>query len=265
MTNEPWHRDLRWRVAALVFGTLLLVGVACAAWGLQQLQAQQTRAAQQHAQAMAESVAHTLAQQLGRAVRLGIPLDALPGLQPHLQQALQQQAALSGITLRLADGQPLLSVGTDSGQAVAQAPIAGTGARQGPAAGSVQVNASGGRSASLQQARWLAVLCVLGVAALSAALAACSVGARLERQRRLAWQQLTQTGVPALNIDRLGLPVAHGPLALLQALAAGQNALAEAHQALEAQAQELLAVDFDGHMQARIEAIRQDANALEGD
>lgn len=263
--NEPWHRDLRWRVAALVFGTLLLVGLACAGWGLQQLQGQQTRAAQQHAQAMAESVAHTLAQQLGRAVRLGIPLDALPGLQPHLQQALQQQAALSGIRIHLADEQLLLSVGTDSGQAVAWASIASTGADHGPTVGRVQVSASGGRSASLQQARWLAALGVLGVAALSAALAAFSVGARLERQRRLVWQQLTQADSPGLDNDRLGLPVTDGPLALLQALAAGQHALAQAQQALEAQAQELLAVDFDGHMQARIEAIRQDANALESD
>lgn len=259
MKAKPWHQDVRWRVAALVFATLLLVGTACWAWAMHQWQHQQAQASRQHTQAMAQSVAQALAQQLSRAVRLGIPLSELPGLPQHLQEALDKQPTLSGIAVHLPDGHTLVAAGTGASTAAqAHAPIAGVGED----AGTVQVSADGGPSSSLQQARGLALLGVLVLAGCVAGLAGLSVGARLERQRRLAWQQLDPgAAATPLGTARLGGADAHGPLALLYALAVGQGAVSDARQALQAQTQELLAVDFDGQMQVRIAAVWQRVDA----
>src|SRR5690606_27419555 len=115
MKRDGWIRlaqDLRWRVGLLVFGVLATVGAACALWALQDLRDNGARAAGRDAQALAHSVAQTLAQQLGRAVRLGIPLDELPGVPPYLHAALQRQPVLTHIAIEGAEGATLHAAGS---------------------------------------------------------------------------------------------------------------------------------------------------------
>ena len=104
--DSAWQ-DLRWRVGLWVFAVLVGVGSACAAWTLHGLRASGERAANQDVQAIAQSIGQTLAQQLGRAVRLGIPLDELPGVPPYLEATLKRQPVLSALAVEQA-GEPAL-------------------------------------------------------------------------------------------------------------------------------------------------------------
>ncbi len=258
------RQDLRWRVGALVFGVLLLVGAACAAWTVQQLRASGARAASQDAQAIAASVAQTLAQQLGRAARLGIPLAELPGVPPYLDAVLQRQSLLDSIAVLGTDGSALHSVGTappvPGTTGVVRVPIA-TGAES---AGFVVVGAKATASlrGSQGQALWLSLLAVLGLSMTAALAAALGPAARLEAQRRLALAHLSHGRSDALPSSDGG---GDGLQAVLDALAQGDEEQRAAHAALQAYASELLAMDFDGHLRAPIERIVRQAGPSGGD
>lgn len=250
-------QDLRWRVGALVFGVLLLVGAACAAWTLNGLRVSGAHAASQDARAIAQSVAQTLAQQLGRAARLGIPLAELPGVPAYLEATLRRQPLLGSIAVLQPDGSALHAVGQaparDDGEV--RVAIAGSGA----SAGFVRVGAEAGASLRGGLGRVLprVALVVVGLALAAALAAAFGPGARLEAQRRLALARLRQPPVGELPApEGAG---ADGPQAVLEALAHGDEQQRAAQAALHAYARELLAMDFDGQLRAPIERILRQA------
>lgn len=263
MPGETWHSDLRWRLGLLVFCVVLVIGGGCATWALHQLAQASARTAQQDAHALATSVAQTAAQQLARALRLGIPLQQLPDLPSYLQTALHGQPALVGMGIELPDGSTLEAVGRQTGAdaSVVRVPIIASGQGAGTRGGTVWIRIDASHGANLDQARWQAWLGLLLVAALAAVVAALSIGRELERQRRLAWQHLAGPApapLPAMPPNT----VTHGPLALLRALATGEQALQAQRQALNAHAQELLSVDFDDQLRPHIERIRQQARGF---
>lgn len=260
--------DLRWRVGWWVFVVLVVVGGACAGWALQQLRSTGARVASQDAQAMAQSVAQGLAQQLGRAVRLGIPLPELPGVAPYLQAALARQPGLTHIAIELPGGQVLHSAGRDagarSGARQVRVPLAAGSGEAGAVL--VQANASASMQRSLQRAAWLSAAAVLALAMVGALAAALGPAAQMQAQRRQVLARLAGTApaggaAPGQPDDSAHTAGAHGLPALAQALARGDAQLQAARRSVQSYGQELLAMDFDGHMRAEVERIVQASGA----
>lgn len=257
--SGPRH-DLRWRVGGLVFATLVVVGSICAALALQAMGLNAERVARQDARSIAQSVAQTLALQLGRAARLGIPLQELPGVEPYLQTTLGHQSVLDAMAVEAPDGTTLYQAGRRASLAPGAQPVRVAIASGAASAGSVVVGVAGGQALQQGQGRMLALAAaaVLGLALCTGLWAALGPGARLEAQRRAALAWLRQ-GPPA-DPPR-DLAVAEGPQALLQALAQGNADWQAADEGLQAYAQELLAMDFDGQMRTDIERIVHRATA----
>ena len=257
-----WTQDLRWHVGLWVFTVLLVVGSACAAWALHALQTRGTQAARADTQAMGQSVAQTLAQQLDRAVRLGIPLDELPGLAPYLQAARKGQPALVTIAVQGPDGRTLAAAGTVPPAADDSKPIDSISlpvGRTDPAAGTVVVHtdSSAALRGSLAQAGAWAALAVVLAAALAALVAGLGPAAQLERQRLAVRARLGLAAAADVATAATSAAAAHGPLATLQALAMGDAEQQAARQSLADYAQELLAVDFDGQLRDSITRLQQ--------
>lgn len=259
-----WH-DLRWRVGLLVFAVLLSVGGACAAWALHTIHTSSVRAAQQDVHAMAQSVGQTLAQQLARAVRLGIALAELPGVPTYLEATLQRQPVLRSLVVELADGRALHRAGPEPTAQALRVPIS-TAADTAPA-GFVVVDMQSMAvwQGGLAQPGWLAALTVWAVALACAVLAAWGPGARLEAQRRSIVAALQPGQGQALSTALPHSPdMGDGLQPVLELLAQQASAQRAAHEALHAYAQELLSMDFDGHMRARIERVLHQATHQEG-
>lgn len=254
-------RDLRWRAGLLAFAVLAVVGGACALWTLHELRLGDARAAGEDTRALARSVAQTLAQQLGRAARLGIPLQELPGIEPYLAAALAHQPALASLAVVLPDGRTLHAAGTAAASADADG-VRVDIAFQGGSAGTVVAVAGSGASLpqSLAQARVFAAAAVLALAACAGLWAALGPGARLERQRRAVQGWLD--GEAGADSSRLAAQAAGqgGLQPLLGALIEGDAEQRAARDAVQAYAEELLAVDFDGAMREDIARIVGEAS-----
>lgn len=259
MKPEPLLADLRWRVGLLAFAVLAVIGSACALWMLHELRIGGARAASADARAMAQSVAQTLAQQLGRAVRLGIPLQELPGVAGYLEAALERQTALTSLAVVLPDGRTLYAAGASAAAGTAadaanavSVPIAA----QGAPAGQVVAMAEGSASMrqSLAWARGLSAAAVLALALCAGFGAALGPGAQLERQRRAAQAWLgREAGADLARLEALAR--GQGLQPLLEALAQGEAEQRAAREAVQAYAEELLAMDFDGLLREDIERI----------
>ena len=247
--------DLRWRVGLLVFAVLGAVGSACAAWALHDMRLRSAHAASQDAGAMAQSVAQNLAQQLSRAVRLGIPLRELPGVPAYLQGALDRQPTLVRIAVEAPDGQVLHAVG---GRAAARGdvqslrvPITAGGVEAGAVA--LGVDAGAGPQRSLRRAAWESALAVLVLALACALAVAFGPAAGWEMQRRRVQARLAAGAEHAPTPGEDGASDARGPAAVARALHRGDERLLAARKALQAYGEELLALDFDGHLRTQVE------------
>lgn len=256
-TYGLWWADLRWRVGALVFVAVCLVGSGCAAWTLHRLAITSADISRADAQSTAQSVAHTLAQQLARAVRLGIPLAEIPQVDAYLGQTLQHHPALVAIAVQAAEGKTLHSAGPAINirllPSAAQVPVEVGGRLQAV----VQVYAESSYSVqqSLTQARWWAVLAMLGGAVVAAGLAVWLCGRKLECQRREVLLHLKGGMELPAEVHPAGLQF------LVEALKASQEQHGAAQQSLQDYAQALLNMDFDGSMRADIERIVRNARA----
>lgn len=247
--------DLRWRTGLLVFAVLAVVGSICALWTLHELRQSGARAANEDTRALARSVAQTLAQQLARAARLGIPLEELPGVAPHLAATLAHQPALASLAVVLPDGRTLHAAGTGS--------MPADGVRvdiafPGGSAGTVVAVAGSAAALShrLAQARLSALLAVLTLAACAGLCSALGPGARLERQRRTAEDWLDGKAAT----DAAQAAGQDGLQPLLGVLIEGDAEQRAERDAVRAYAEELLAVDFDGTMRADIERVVWEAS-----
>lgn len=241
---------LDWALGLLALCLTLAIGGAGALWSLQQLRTRTEHDTRQDAQAMAQSVAQTLAQQISRAVRLGIPLADIPGMQAYLERALAQAPSLAAIAVHTLEDHRLYTTPPRAATQQVQAAIQ----VQGRSVGNVVVSTA---PATLAQgftgAYGLCAVLVLALGLLSGWLAARGPGQRLERQRQQLQAGLDGAALPA----EAALPDAsHGGMAdALHALAAGQQQQQEQEAAVQAYAQELLAVDFDQRLQAPVAAI----------
>ena len=242
--------SLHWPLGLLALCLTLAIGGAGALWSLQQLRTHTERDARQDAQAMAQSVAQTLALQISRAVRLGVPLADIPGMPAYLERALAQAPGLASIAVQTPDGRTLHS--TSAGAATQQAHAAIQ--VQGDNAGRVVVGtAPAALAQGLTSAYLLCALLVLALGLLSGWLAARGPGQRLERQRQQLQAGLDGATLPA---DTALPDTQHGGMArALHALAEGQQQVQEQEAAVQAYAQELLAVDFDQRLQAPVARI----------
>ena len=110
--------SLRMRVALLGFAAVLLAGALAAFLMLSELQRRTDADALAGRQAMAESVAQTLAAQIARAVRVGIPLEQLPGVQEYFRHTLERTPDIASIALQMPDGRQLHAVGQPQPQAM---------------------------------------------------------------------------------------------------------------------------------------------------
>ena len=99
MPPTPSASGFRWRISALAFVVVLLTGALAAVLMLHQLEQRSVADAREGRRAMAESVAQTLAAQIARALRIGIPLEQIPGIQPYFEQTLQHTPHLASIAL----------------------------------------------------------------------------------------------------------------------------------------------------------------------
>lgn len=99
---RPERDRLRWLPLEAALVTALLVGVVATVTTLAALRMEapieRERAAGQGA------VLDLLGEEIGRAVALGIPLDALPDLPPHLETTLGQFPGLSAVTIEMPGG-----------------------------------------------------------------------------------------------------------------------------------------------------------------
>ena len=239
--------QLDWSLGVLALSLSLVIGSAGALWSLQQLRANVERDTRQDAQAMAQSVAQTLALQLGRAVRLGIPLAEIPGMPAYLERALEQAPGLLSIAVQTPDGSTLHATPARSATHEESTSIQ----VQGQSVGSVVVGTAPAALVQVQSSVYLlCALLVLALSLLSGWLAARGPGRSLERQRQ---QLLIGLGGAALPLDTTLPDLRHGGLArALHALAEGQQKIQEQDAAVQAYAQELLAVDFDQRLQGTI-------------
>ena len=263
--NSPTSARLRWPLGLLALCLTLLIGGTGALWSLQQLRTNTERDARQDAQAMADSVAQTLALQISRAVRLGIPLEEIPGMPDYLQRALTQAPGLATIAVQSPAGQTLyLSGASHSGAAhAATAPVQAAIQVQGSSVGDVVITITPATLAQgLNRAYALCALLVLALALLAGWLAARGPGQQLESQRQQLQAALDRAPDSGASPDSplladTALPALHhgGMARALHALAAGQLQRQEQEAAVRSYAQELLAVDFDQLLQAPVARI----------
>ena len=247
-------------LAALSFAVVAGCGGAGSWWVVAHMQQEAALTASSQAQAFAASVARTLAGQFENAVTHGAPLEQIPRTEAYLQKIQRSTPGVSQITLRDAEGRTLAATPVLSAEQMAQA--LATVAVAGRTAGVVEVQVATTQFAQQgwQHVAWLPVVVVL-VAALTAALVAGGLGRSAHRAHALLHARLP----PAMALKPLGSdefaphpdddPWQAALHRLLQGDADIQDRLAE----VESLAQEMLAVDFDGKLAPRIEAIRAHA------
>lgn len=248
----PPRYGLDKQLGLLAFVLTVFIGGVVTLWSLQQLRASAERETRHDARAMAQSVAQTIALQMGRAVRLGIPLEELPGIPAYLQRALEQAPGLAYLALLDAHDVTLYTTAPQQADDQVRTSIQ----VQGQMAGTVVVGTA--PTALTGDLVWVKTLCALTVLVLgvvSAWLAARGPGRRLESEH-LALQAGLHGHGQSLPLD---YAASHGLQQALQALEQGQQQLLEQQAAVDAYAQELLAVDFDQRMQASIARIVQTA------
>lgn len=241
------NSDLRHLVARLAFIAVFVSGAVIAMVMLAQLQQSAYQQARAGREAIAASVAQTLAAQFARAVRVGVPLDQIPGVPDYLQRTLEHTPHLASLALQQADGKPLHSAQRQTPQQVIQVPVIVQGQTVAQIAAGTQAVAS----LDFAKTYVLTALSVLLLALLAAVLAFYGPGTRWQRRHKQLLAGLTQEQIVPVR-DRLSNDALEQAL---QTLAQAQQQQMDAQLALNDYARELLAVDFDQRMRARIAAV----------
>ncbi|MBB6310257.1 hypothetical protein [Xanthobacter tagetidis] len=207
------------------------------------------------------SVARTLAQQFERAARFNVPLKLIPGVDAYLADTLAGTPGIAQIVLRGPDGREIRSaVGDEPGIDQTSAPVTVDGLQV--AAVEVSTNPSALISSS-ERFRMRSLLAVLATAVAFAVLAAILAGSHLDADQARVASGLARTAQEdfeptALDQRRSGSLGRGGVGRALSALIQGNRRVAERRAALEAYAEELLAVDFDGALRPDVERIRRE-------
>lgn len=249
--SPPSLQRLRLQVALRSGFAVLLAGMLAVLALIWSLTTQFHAEAQAGQQAIARSVAQTLANQTTRAVRLGIPLEKLPGVQDYLQQTLQSTPQIAYLALADEHGKPLYSVSQGKAEPLVSLPII----VRGVTVAQVQAGAKSPQAHSLIKPAALAVMTVLAVAVLAGVIAWQWPGRGLQKRHALLLQALRETQTRPIHERHAG----DAQQAALQALSQLQQRNAQAQQDVQDFAAELLAVDFDQKMHSVLKDIAPSA------
>ena len=263
--------DARRYCALMVFVCTVLASAAGAVAMLAEESIRIEAELRRDARALAGSVAGMLAGQLGRAAANGIPYVQLPGIEAHLLATLRDLPALARIEFSTPTGQVIARAKNDRAQAAGdpvQSPVPGSGVNGHEAR--VSVWSAAPSSTGTLLAGWLSVAAIVLMLGLGAAWVGARVGARLivPRERWLAGVLMPAAGTDASTVCALDTaqPDTDGLDEALRAAVVGAGRVTERRQQIEALANELLEVDFDGSQKEAIEALRtqaREAAALE--
>lgn len=249
--RPPSLQSLRLQVALRSGFAVLLAGLLAVLALIWSLATQFHAEAQAGQQAIARSVVQTLANQTTRAVRLGIPLQKLPGVQDYLQQTLQSTPQIAYLALADEHGKPLYSVSQGKAEPLVKLPIIVRGAT----VAQVQAGAKSPQAHSLIKPAALAALTVLTMAVLAGFIAWQWPGRGLQKRHALLLQALRETQTRPIHERHAG----DAQQAALQALSELQQRNAQAQQDVQDFAAELLAVDFDQKMHSVLKDIAPSA------
>lgn len=237
-------QHLRLRVALHCGCAVLLTGLLAAIALIWSLASQLHAEAQSGQQSIARSVAQTLTNQTTRAIRLGIPLEKLPGVQAYLQQTLTNTPQLAYLSLTDEHGKPLYSASQGKAEALVRLPII----IRGVTVAQVHAGAKPPAAHSLITPAAIAALVVLAATALSVLLVYRWPGLGLQKRHALLLHALRDSDKPHIHERHAG----DAQQAALQTLSELQQRNARARQSVQDFAAELLAVDFDQKMASSI-------------
>ncbi|MEP9349054.1 hypothetical protein [Xanthobacter sp. KR7-225] len=265
MRAEPLRpgRARLW-TALVVFLITLSVGGGASLALTDGFRARVEDSARRDALVIGTSVARTLAQQFERAARFNVPLKLIPGVDAYLADTLAGTPGITQIVLRGPDGREIRSaVGEEPGTDQASAPVTVDGLQVASVEVSTNPAALISSSARFRLSSMLAVLATAVAFALAAAFLA---GSRLDAEHarlasglaRAAQEEFEPGPLDHRRPPRTGSgAVGRAYGALLQ----GNRRVTERRAALEAYAEELLAVDFDGALRPDVERIRREVLA----
>lgn len=247
--------------ALFAFAVTLVVGGGASLALVDGFRGRVEDSARRDALVIGTSVARTLAQQFERAARFNVPLKLIPGVDAYLAETLATTPGITQIVLRGLDGREIRSaVGEEPGVNSTSAPVTVDGLQV--AAVEVSTNPAALITTS-GRVRLKAGLAVLACAVIFALLAALLAGSHLDADHarlaaalaRAAQEDFDPTPLDLRRPGRMrygAVGRAHG------ALLHGNRRVLERRTGLEAYAEELLAVDFDGTLRPDVERIRHE-------
>ena len=242
---------LRLRVALTCSAAVFAAGVLAAAllmWSFLLHAEEQTRAGRH---AITNSVAETLANQTARALRLGIPLEAIPGVTDYLKLTLENSPDVAYLAVTHPDGTPLHSISLEASEQLVNIPVV----VKGKVEAHIHAGAKAIHGQSLGQPALLSAIAVLLAAVLAGVVGYWGPGRRLQKRHALLVEGLQAHQI----IPQRDRQAADALEVALNTLADLQWRNQEAKAAVNDYSAELLAVDFDEQMRPSIEKIVQPA------
>lgn len=259
MTTAHDDRGCGWRLvrhgllAALIVG---LLGTLIVAGSVRLVERRAATLLRQEAAAAATTLGHALGRQFSHAVDIGIPLNQIPAVPAYLRTMLSRIPSVQWVVVRDGQGHELYAAGARQRVAAVQVERVSVPIRRhGNAIGSVQVMATAASvGATLSWLYRFTVLAVLIAAIVSGVLVAGLVYRGLvlpERSLRSALERVAG--------GDFGLPQAAAgndiTVAVFRALTGFCERVNDCYRDLAARAAELRAIDFDGSLARRIDAV----------
>lgn len=205
--------------------------------------------------AIGTAVAGALAHQFERAGNYGIPLDRLGGVPDYLAQSAEDVPGVARVVLRLATGEEVRPAtepaDDDPTRETVFAPIFAGGGNL----GQVEVLTDADElTGALDGIAPTALALVAALAVLAGIAAALLVGRPVDRRRAELLGHLRRNASGQLAPDAVPRLRGRGELVrAFRTLQAGEAHAFETRAAVEAYAEELLGIDFDGELRPRIE------------
>lgn len=259
VVHEPGFLGRHGATVACGVAALLLVGLigGFGAWLiLDRFNRSVELGARTEVTAIGTAVAGALAHQFERAGDYGIPLDKLGGVSQYLTQTARDVPGIARIVVRLSSGQEIRPSEDEDGNGdptreTVFAPIFAGGGNL----GQVEVLTDAAQlTTALTRLHTMAVLIVGALALIAALAAAFLVGRRLDRRRVEFLAHLDRNA--GGNFIHDAVPRVRGRDDVARAfgvLREGEERRVEERAAVDAYAEELLGVDFDGVLRERIE------------
>lgn len=249
--------------ALFVFLVTLLVGGIAVTLLLSGFRQRVENEARRDATLIGTTVARSLASQFEKAARFGIPLKLLPGVEAYLDETLSRTPGLTRIVLRGPDGRELRSaVGPATGTDTVSMPIQVDGIPMGQVD---VVTTPTTLSTAFADLNRDAIICVLACSLVGAGAGALFAGSSLDRSRRRLAGLLGKTAVGDFDLGPPPAVLTFGAVgAAFRALRQGARRVLDRQAAVQAYAEEILTVDFDGRLRPEVERVRRQVLARTG-